>query len=273
MKSKNNEKKIHLNFQRKQLSIPYVLFLLFFVILPIFIVIYYAFTDSNGVFSISQITEFFSSSDKLNVLVISFIFGFANTIICLIIGYPLALLLANKKYNKNKVIVLMFIMPMWINFVIRTWATRDVLSWIGLSGGTYPEIATLIGLVYNYLPFVILPLYTTMLKMDKSQIEAAGDLGATPVQTFTRVLIPMTMPGIVSAATMVFMPTISSYVISDILGEGKVTLFGKYIDLYFGQGNWNAGSFMALIMLLLIGLSILITKKFSKSDEGRTNLW
>jgi spermidine/putrescine transport system permease protein len=130
-------------------------------------------------------------------------------------------------------------------------------------------------MVYNYLPFVILPLYTTMLKMDKNQIEASKDLGANSVQTFFKVIIPMTMPGIVSAATMVFMPTLSSYVISDILSEYNVVLFGSYIDLYFNQADWNFGSFMALIMLLLIGVSVVISRKFSNEDEqgGRTSIW
>ena len=185
------------------------------------------------------------------------------------------MILSNKKYNKNFVIVLLFIMPMWINFVIRTGATRDLLSWLNISGGTYPEVATLIGLVYNYLPFTILPLYTTMLKMDKNQIEASKDLGANGVQTFIKVVIPLTMPGIVSAATMVFMPTISSYVISDVFSEGKITLFGNFINLEFNNKLWNDGSFMALVMLALIGLTMLIsnfTSKKNADEERRSKL-
>ena len=164
-------------------------------------------------------------------------------------------------------------MPMWINFVIRTGATRELLTWMGIGGGTHPELATIIGLVYNYLPFVILPIYSTMLKMDKSQIEASYDLGANGFQTFSKVIIPMTMPGIISGVTMVFMPTISSYVISDLLSEYNVVLFGSYIDLYFNQNDWNFGSFMALIMLLLIGISVFVTNKFSKEENARTSLW
>ena len=200
-------------------------------------------------------------------------YAILNTILCLLVGYPVAFFLADKKINKSAILVTLFIMPMWINFVIRTGATRDLLNWLNISGGTYPELATLIGLVYNYLPFTILPLYTTMLKMDRSQIEASKDLGANGFQTFTRVIIPLTMPGIVSAATMVFMPTISSYVISDILSEYNVVLFGTYIDLYFNQNDWNFGSFMALIMLVLILLSVVITRKFSNEDEGKESIW
>ena len=261
-------------FQRKYLSIPYILFFLFFVIVPIFLIVFYAFTDKNtGSFSFSNVIKFFEDSTKVNVLIISLTYAILNTILCLLIGYPVAFFLADKKINKSAVLVTLFIMPMWINFVIRTGATRDLLNWLNISGGTYPELATLIGLVYNYLPFTILPLYTTMLKMDRSQIEASKDLGANGVQTFTRVVIPLTMPGIVSAATMVFMPTISSYVISDILSEYNVVLFGTYIDLYFNQNDWNFGSFMALIMLILILLSVVITRKFSDTDEGRESIW
>ena len=157
-------------FKRKYLCIPYFLFLILFVVIPILLIVYYAFTDGNGNFTWDALVGFFSSTKKLNVLLVSLLFGVLNTIICLIIGYPIAYLLANKKYNSNYVIVMLFVMPMWINFVLRTGATRDVLNWIGISGGEHPYIATMIGLVYNYLPFVILPLYSTMLKLDKYQI-------------------------------------------------------------------------------------------------------
>ena len=263
-----------MKFKRKYLSIPYVLFMVLFVIVPILFIVYYAFTNKGGSFSFTNLTKFFSDSTNVNVLLISFVYAILNTVICLLIGYPIAMILANKKYNKSYVVVLLFIMPMWINFIIRTSATRDVLNWIGISTGANSNVTTMIGLVYNYLPFVILPLYSTMLKMDKSQIEASHDLGANSVQTFVKVIIPMTMPGIVSAATMVFMPTLSSYVISDILSEYNVVLFGSYIDLYFNQSDWNFGSFMALIMLMLIGISVFLTRKFSKDETGgRASLW
>ncbi|MBO7079155.1 MAG: ABC transporter permease [Bacilli bacterium] len=263
-----------MKFKRKYLSIPYVLFMVLFVVVPILFIVYYAFTNKGGSFSFTNLTKFFSDSTNVNVLLISFVYAILNTVICLLIGYPIAMILANKKYNKSYVVVLLFIMPMWINFIIRTSATRDVLNWIGISTGANSNVTTMIGLVYNYLPFVILPLYSTMLKMDKSQIEASHDLGANSVQTFFKVIIPMTMPGIVSAATMVFMPTLSSYVISDILSEYNVVLFGSYIDLYFNQSDWNFGSFMALIMLMLIGISVFLTRKFSKDETGgRASLW
>lgn len=267
------------SFKRKYLAIPYSVFLALFVIVPILIILVYAFTDTldDGtlIFSFKALTSFFTSPSKINVLVVSLFIGVLNTLICLLIGYPLAYLLANNKYNKNKILVMLFVMPMWINFVLRTGATRDVLSFLGINGGNHPYLATMIGMVYNYLPFTILPLYTTMLKLDKSQIEAARDLGCNPVQTFTKSILPQSIPGIVSAAEMVFMPTISSYVISDTLSEGKVTLFGNIIYLNFSQSQWNEGSFMAFVMLILVGITMLISKKFDKGEAriSANNLW
>ncbi len=267
------------SFKRKYLAIPYSVFLFLFVLIPILIIVVYAFTetkeDGSLAFSFSALVSFFTSSTKINILIVSLFIGMLNTIICLLIGYPVAYLLANSKINKNKILVLLFIMPMWINFVLRTGATRDVLSWMGINGGNHPYLATMIGMVYNYLPFTILPLYTTMIKLDKSQIEASSDLGASPIQTFFLSVVPQSVPGIVSAAEMVFMPTISSYVISDTLSEGKITLFGNIIYLNFSQSQWNEGSFMAFIMLLLVGVSMLISKRFSKGENNPrgANIW
>ncbi len=276
--SKNSGAKRHFVFQRKYLGIPYALFLILFIIVPILIIVGYAFsyetTDwSTGVvtvkFSFQAFINFFTNWSKLNVLLVSIFIALQTTLICLLIGYPLAYFLADKKVNKNAVLVTLFVAPMWINFVLRTGATRDLLTWMGINGGNAPYLATLIGMVQNYLPFVILPLYTTMLKLDKSQIEAAADLGANPVQVFFKSILPQSVPGIVSAFTMTFMPTMSSYVISDTLSEGKITLFGNYISLEFSNKAWHDGSFMALIMLILIGLTLVITQNFGKEEESR----
>lgn len=260
--------------QRKYLSIPYMMFLFMFVIFPIVIIIVYAFTDENMMFSFNALVNFFTTPSKLNVLAVSLFVALQTTIICLLIGYPLAYFLADKKVNKNVVLITLFIAPMWINFVLRTWATRDLLSWIGITGGQTPYLATLIGMVQNYLPFVILPLYTTFLKLDKSQLEAAADLGANPAQVFFKSVVPQSIPGVVSACTMTFMPTMSSYVISDVFSEGKITLFGNFINLEFNNKLWNDGSFMALVMLVLIGLTMLVTNFTDKKkvDERRSKL-
>jgi len=261
-------------FQRKYLCIPYVLFLILFVIVPILIIVYYAFSDENGMPSVNAFVSFFTTWSKINVLLVSIFIALQTTLICLLIGYPLAYFLADKKVNKNAVLVTLFIAPMWINFVLRTGATRDLLTWIynafGTNTGNLPYLSTLIGMVQNYLPFVILPLYTTMLKLDKSQIEAAADLGCNPAQVFFKSILPQSVPGIVSACTMTFMPTMSSYVISDTLSEGKVTLFGNYINLEFTNKAWNDGSFMALIMLVIMGLTMLATR--NKEETRGQNL-
>ena len=259
-------------FQRKMLSIPYVLFLLLFVIGPILIIVLYAFTDQNMNLSFDALVNFFTTTSKLNVLWVSLFVALQTTLICLLIGYPLAYFLADKRINKNIVLITLFIAPMWINFVLRTWATRDLLSWMGIDGGSYPYLATLIGMVQNYLPFVILPLYTTFLKLDRSQIEAAADLGANPRQVFTKSILPQSVPGIVSATLMTFMPTMSSYVISDVFSEGKITLFGNFINLEFNNKLWNDGSLMALIMLILIGISMFLTRNTSKENAKGANL-
>ena len=267
------------SFKRKYLTIPYFVFLILFVIIPILIIVFYAFTDTKDdgslTFSFTALVSFFTSPTKINVLVVSLFFGVMNTLICLLIGYPLAYLLADKKVNKNYVLVMLFVMPMWINFVIRTSATRDLLNFMGIAGGTMPYTATMIGMVYNYLPFTILPLYTTMIKLDQSQIEAARDLGANPFQAFVKNILPQSVPGIVSAAEMVFMPTMSSYVISDTLSEGKLTLFGNIIYLHFSQSMWNQGSFMALIMLALIFITMFFTRKYRGDDAPQkgAGLW
>ena len=260
-------------FSRKYLSVPYVLFLIFFVLIPTFIIAYYACTDSAGKFSFYNLVTFFENKAKIVDLIRSFVLALINTVLCLIISYPLAMILSNKKYNKSFIIVLMFLMPMWINFVLRTAATRDLLRWIGLDGGLYPYTASIIGLVYNYIPFMLMPLYSTMLKMDKSQIEASADLGAKPHQTFVKVIIPMTMPGIISGCTMVFMPTMSSYVIVNIMSENKIAILGNLIDDSFNLSNWNGGSFVALIMLIIIGITQLLTRNVEKEENVRGALW
>lgn len=279
---KSNKAKRFFTLQRKYLSIPYIVFLVLFIIVPIGIVLFYAFTYEytdpvTGVKYISAsgqaFLNFFTSWSKWNVLFVSLFIATLTTLICLLIGFPLAYFLADKKVNKNAVLVTLFIAPMWINFVLRTGATRDLLTWMGINGGNHPYIATLIGMVQNYLPFVILPLYTTMLKLDKSQIEAARDLGANPTQVFVKNILPQAFPGIVSACLMTFMPTMSSYVISDVLSEGKITLFGNYIELEFTNKAWHDGSFMALVMLVFIGLTMLISQKSSKEGKKEGGSW
>ena len=251
----------HMNF-KASLCIPYALFMILFILAPILLILFYAFTNQNGQFTFENFQTIFSNSSNFKVIGMSIIVGILNTIVCLLIGYPIAYFLASSKYNKNKILVYLFLIPMWINFVIRTIATRDMLSWIGISSENHALLSTVIGMVYNYLPFAILPLYNQMLKLDQSQIEAARDLGANTPQVFFKTILPMTIPGIISAILMTFMPTMSSYVIADKLGGGKVTLIGNLIANQFSstaQNSYNVGSVLAIIMLLMIGITTLIS--------------
>ena len=259
-------------FSRKILAVPYAVFMILFVVVPLFLIIAYAFTDESGRITLENFRTFFSGGHNINTLMFSIFIGMANTAVCLLLGYPAAYFLAKKGLGFGKATVLLFIMPMWINFVLRTAATRDLLFAIGISGGEHPYIATMIGMVYNYLPFVILPLYTTMTKLDRSLVEASYDLGANKVETFFLTILPMTKPGIVSASTMVFMPTMSSYVISDVMGERKISLIGNSIQLYFDQGLWHIGSLVALIMLAIIAFGSLCSEG-EEEHTARGGLW
>ena len=261
-------------FQRKYFSIPYTIFLSLFVVIPLFLIIYYAFSDSSGHLSFAAAAKFFSDKSKIEVIFVSLFIAVQTTLICLLLGYPIAYILAKKKCNKNAVLLMLFIMPTWINFVLRTTATRSILFAVNITGGNTPYLATLIGMVYNFLPFVILPLYTTMLKLDKSQIEAASDLGANPFLVFTKNILPQSLPGIISAITMTLVPVMSSYVISDALSEGNVTLIGNSIYLNFANYQWHNGSFMAFVLLILVLVSMFISRDHGKKQaEARSGLW
>ena len=270
-----------LRFSRKHLGIPYALFLLLFVVFPLLLIILYAFTkvDPNGYITLSgtkvslsfeNFIEFFSKSSNIRVLFISFGLAIVTTALCLLISYPLAYILAKSKLNKNGVLLVLFILPMWINFVLRTAAMKELLFAIGMyNSNKLSFVNTVIGMVYDYLPFTILPLYTVMLKLDKSLIEASQDLGARPSSTFLRVTLPLTVPGIVSAVTMVLLPTTTSYVVSDTLGNGNVTIIGKVIESQFSTVfNWHAGSAIAMVLLVIIFITMWVTNKFTDDDGG-----
>ena len=269
---------------RGSLCIPYGVFMALFVIFPLLLIFYYAFTDAKGNFSFSNWGTVFSSQENWKVIGATFMIAAITTIVCILIAYPIAYLLSNKKYNSNKVLVYIFLLPMWINFVIRTIGLKALVNaffklFIGVDlTATYPYVAIIIGMVYDYLPFAILPLYNQMLKMDKNQIEAAADLGANPFQVFVKTIIPMTIPGIVSACMMTFMPTMSSYVIANKMSENNVKIIGNIIEFWFGQSTSSisnhVGSALSLVMLLIIGVSLLIEKSISgKEDTKKGGIW
>ncbi len=260
------------SFSRKQLCIPYGLFLTLFVVFPLMLILFYSFTDKDGGISFQNFIRFFSSSTTLSTLIISILIGLATTIICIILAYPVAYILANSNLNKGGTLLLLFIMPMWINFVLRAMAMKDLLTLTGIFGvNNYLNV--IIGMVYDYLPFMVLPIYTVLIKMDKSLIEASKDLGANSFKTFTKVTLPLSMPGIASGVTMVFMPTMTCYVISDTFGNGLVTIIGKLIDEQFTTfQNWNLGSAMAVVLLVIMLVSMWVTGAFKSEDTRGTNL-
>ncbi len=268
------QKKSAFRFNRGQLCIPYGLFLALFVIFPLLLIIYYAFTAKDGSFTFGNFIWFFSSPSMLYNLGISILIGLTTTVICLLLGYPVAYILSRFPERRRGILLLLFIMPMWINFVLRALAMREILDLFGMLG-KYNFLNTIIGMVYDYLPFMILPLYTTLIKMDKSLEEAALDLGAGKAKVFTSVTLPLSLPGIISGITMVFMPTMTCYVISGTFSNNKVTIIGKLIETWFGTGdNWHYGSVIALVLLIIMFLSTLIEGKFSddKLATRGTNL-
>ena len=267
---------------RGSLNIPFVVFMVFFVVIPLFLILFFAFTDAEGHFSLKNWADIFTSPEKWKTIGMTFVVAIATTAICILIAYPVAYILSNKKFNKNKVLVYVFLLPMWVNFVVRTMALKDMLnfSFVKIIGSqltaTHPLLGTIVGMVYDYLPFAILPLYNQMLKMDKNQIEAAADLGANPFRVFYKVIIPMTVPGIISACTMTFMPTMSSYVIAFHKSNGKVPIIGTLIEFYFstGTGGYNSGAVLSLVMLIIIGFSLFMEKLSNKKDESRkAGIW
>ena len=254
-----------LRFSRTTLCIPYAVFLLFFVIAPMLVIVFYAFTDKNNHVSFTNFLQFFSDPMKLSTIVYSVVIALITTVICLLIAYPVACILARSKMKRKHIILLLFVTPMWINFVLRVNAIRELINWIGLLGETnYAN--TVFGMVYDFLPFMILPLYTTISKIDNSLYEASADLGANAATTFFRVTLPLSFSGIISGITMVFLPSMTNYVVSDMLGNSKITIIGKFIETYFGT-DWHMGSMIALILLLVVLVTSVLTGGF-KSEES-----
>ena len=211
--------------------------------------------------------KFFSDPTKLSTIVYSLVIALITTVCCLVIAYPVALILARSKMKKKSVILMLFVTPMWINFVLRVNAIRELLNWIGLLGEAN-YFNTILGMVYDFLPFMILPLYNTLVKIDNSLYEASADLGGNAFTTFTRVTLPLSMPGIMSGITMVFLPSMTNYVVSDMLGNSKITIIGKFIETYFGS-DWHMGSMIALILLIVVFTSTMLTGGFQSEENVR----
>ena len=251
--------------KRSNWSIPYFIFLVLFVVLPLVLVIVYAFQSNEGGFTFSNIGKFFSDSDAISTFALSLEVAIENTLICILLGYPAAYILADKQLNRSAVTIVLFILPMWINALMRTLATSELFNVLGFTLG---KGTLLFGMVYDYLPFMIYPIYNILQKMDKSYGEAAEDLGATPLQVFTKVTLPLSMPGIMSGVMMVFMPTVSTLAIAEFLTNNKIKLFGTIIQENINSSMWNYGSALALIMLIIIGITSLFNSEDSNAAEG-----
>ena len=252
--------------KRANWSIPYAIFMVIFVVLPLLLILVYAFQDSSGHFTMANITRFFSDKDALSTFALSLEVAIENTAICLLLGYPVAYILSNKKLNRASVTIILFIIPMWINALMRTLATASLFQMMGVELGK----GTLIfGMVYDYLPFMIYPIYNTLQKLDPSYAEAAEDLGANPFQVFTKVILPLSKPGIVSGIMMVFMPTVSTFAISEFLTNNKIKLFGSIIQDNINNGStWNYGAALSLFMLVIIGITTWISESGKKEEGG-----
>jgi spermidine/putrescine transport system permease protein len=238
--------------KRSSWALPYFIFLVLFVVLPLLLIVMYALQDGSGHFTLSNITKFFTDKDALSTFALSIEVAIENTLLCILIGYPAAYILADNKLNRSAVTVVLFILPMWINALMRTLATAELFNMAGIPLG---KGTLLFGMCYDYLPFMIYPIYNQLKKMDKSYAEAAQDLGATPGQVFRKVTLPLSMPGVMSGVMMVFMPTVSTFAISEFLTNNKIKLFGTIIQENINNSMWNYGAALSLIMLIIIGLT------------------
>ena len=271
----NNKKYKHL------LSGPYLLWSVAFIIIPLCMVFYYGLTDKTGAFTLANVTAI-ASAEHSKALWLSIALSLISTFVCFLLAYPLAMILANMNVNQHSFIVLIFILPMWMNFLLRTYAWMTLLEknglinkFFGLFGlGPFNMIntsgAVVLGMVYNYLPFMILPIYTAMTKIDNSVIEAAQDLGCNVWQILLRVLVPLTGPGIATGITQVFVPAVSTFIISRMLGGGSNLLIGDLIELQFlgNSYNLNLGSAMSLVLMVIVLLCMSFTTADTEEMEA-----
>ena len=257
-----------MRFSRKTLGIPYAVFLLLFVVAPLLVLFYYAFTNGQGQFTVKNLTDFFTDPNTLGTLAYSFAVAVATTVLCLLIAYPVAYILATSKLKAKTVVIMIFVMPMWINFSLRITALKEILTVIEGNLAFYPFLNSVLGITYDFLPFMILPIYNTIVKLDISLNEAARDLGANGRMAFLRVTLPLSMPGIISGVSMVFLPAMTNYVVLDML-YNSTYIMGSLIGSYFNAYNWHGGSMIALVLLGIICVFTLVTN--GKEDtEART---
>lgn len=255
-----------MKFSRKQLGIPYAAFLILFVIAPLLVVFYYAFTNGEGQFTFANFVGFFTDQNTIGTLCYSLVIALATTVLCLLIAYPVAYILATSKLKRRSVLLMLFVVPMWINFTLRIAALKEVLTFIEGNLAYYSFLNTVIGMTYDFLPFMILPLYNTLCKEDNSLLEAAYDLGATKRAAFFRVTLPLSVPGIISGVTMVFLPAMTNYVVLDML-YNSTFIMGSLIGSYFHAYDWNSGSMISIVLLIIIFIITLVTNRFTDAEN------
>ena len=249
------------------LGIPYLLFLTIDVVFPVLILLYYAFTNGTGQFSMDNFVLFFTDSKAIGTLIYSAMIAIVTTIVCLLIAYPVAYILAKGDFKRGNVLLMLFVRPMWINFTLRITALKEILTMIEGNLAFHPFLNTVIGMTYDFLPFMILPIYNTITKIDHSYIEAALDLGAKHHRVFTRVILPLSIPGIISGITMVFLPAMTNYVVLDMM-YNSTYIMGSLVGSYFNMYDWNNGSVISMILLILILFLSMLTGEFSDKEEN-----
>ena len=263
----------------KLLSAPYTVWMTIFIVLPMLLVAWFALTDRQGNFTLENIL---SVGQYSNVFLRSIWLGAVATFISLLMGYPLAYLISKMGEKRQSVMVMLVMLPMWMNFLLRTYAWMTLLEDNGLINSALAAIglprvhmintagAVVLGMVYNYIPYMILPLYSVLTKIDRSVIEAAQDLGAGSMQVFLKVVVPLSMPGIISGVTMVFVPAVSTFIISKMLGGGGNLLIGDLIDMQFlgSAYNPNLGSAVSLVLMVIILICMGIMNQFDDGEAG-----
>ena len=252
-----------------RMSYPYILWIAIFIVAPMFMILLYAVTRSGNdtltfTFTLDNFARFFSDPDFMRVLWTSLRIAFITTLCCILIGYPAALFIARLPDRKQTLMVLLLTLPMWINMLLKTYAWRGILQNFTFSS----ETKVFIGMVYDFLPYMIIQIHTSISKMDRNLLIASYDLGANRWQTFLKVTLPLSVPGIISGITLVFLPAVSSFVIPNMLGGGDYYLIGNLIENCFVHtGQWNFGSAISLIMALIIITSMRLTKKLDREAQ------
>lgn len=268
------------NLKKQLLAGPYLIWIIGFIVLPMIMIMIYAFTNADGAFSLEYLSAI-TTTTNLNAITLSLKLGFLATLLCLVLSYPLAMILSSFNVKHQNFVVFIFMLPMWMNFLLRIMAWKlllskngifnSVLHTLGLSSFNilYSPTAVILGMVYDYLPFMLLPIYNSMVRIRKDIIEAAQDLGASNITVFFKIIVPLTLSGVVSGIVMVFVPALTSFAISDILGGGKVLLVGNVIEQDFMQGmQWNAGSALSFVLMIFVFLSMALVNQFDKDGEG-----